>query len=351
MKCQASARMEGERRALATMIRLLCAVSIWRTAMTRILPLGGTSAWWVTLLCLVPGVFAAAVMRMVMRLTRSATVTEGLRACLGRGGAYLLCGALAVPLLVEAAADVTALITLFTEGAGTRGTQITLALLTGGALIFSLHRDGLARGAYFLRGLLVAGAMVLGGFLLARSKADHLFPIWGVGRTALTPAIGAGWSLAWPVSLLLTIEPACQQGRLRGAVLPVFAPVGALLIITLAIPHELLIRQSALAQLMLLPAMYLPNALRLLWLCLLMLAFFLVIGASVQLASAQVASVLPRVPGWLSGALLAVLVLLQAGEPSVLWRSLAFLEPWLLLPLEALAMVCLPIAFIRRNQR
>ena len=45
-------RLDGERRAQQSLLHLLCAVSIWRTAMTRILPLCGAAAWWVTLICL-----------------------------------------------------------------------------------------------------------------------------------------------------------------------------------------------------------------------------------------------------------------------------------------------------------
>ena len=63
MNRQTASRRDGERRAQVTLIRILCAVSIWRTAMTRLLPLCGGAAWWVTLVCLMPGFLVAALLR------------------------------------------------------------------------------------------------------------------------------------------------------------------------------------------------------------------------------------------------------------------------------------------------
>lgn len=350
MNRQTASRVNGERRAQMTLIRLLCAVSVWRTAMTRLLPLAGASAWWVLLLCLLPGLLAAALLRFVMFLTRSTTVMEALRACLGRGGAMLLSAALTVPLLVEGISSITALITLFTEGVGTRGTQLTLAILTGVALLFSLHREGLARGAYFLHWVMAAAGVTVAAFLLADAKPDHLFPLYGDGRASASAAILSGISLAWPVALLLTVEPAAGQGRMYGALVPTFAAAAAVLVTTLAVPHELLVRQEGLAGMLLLPTRYMPNALRVLALCLMMLAFFLAIGASAQLATTQLFAAAKQAPGWLPYALLAGLFLTQAGDASRLWALLGMLEPWLLAPLTLLTAVCLPIALYRRKR-
>ena len=38
-----------------TLLRLMCAVSVWRTLMTRVLPLAGCASWWAGLVCLLPG--------------------------------------------------------------------------------------------------------------------------------------------------------------------------------------------------------------------------------------------------------------------------------------------------------
>ena len=59
-----ASRMAGENRARVMLLRILCAVSVWRTAMTRVLPLCGGSAWWVTLICLLPGLGVTLLLRL-----------------------------------------------------------------------------------------------------------------------------------------------------------------------------------------------------------------------------------------------------------------------------------------------
>lgn len=349
MNRQALSRLDGERRARLTLLRLLCAVSVWRTVMTRILPLCGASAWWTALLCLLPGFAVAALFRLVMTVTHSATLTEALRACLGQAGAMLLSITLTALLLVEGVSSITVLITLFTEGLGTRGTQLTLAILTGVVLLFSLHREGLSRAAHFLRWVMAAAAALAAGFLIADSRLDCLFPIRGDGDASVLAAIKAGCSLAWPVTLLLTTEPAAGQGRLRSGVLPVFGAVAAVFLLTLTIPHELLVRQNGVADMLLLPTRYVPNALRLIALCLLMLAFFLVIGGCAQLATVHLCMPLKNAPAWLPYVLLAAMFLTQAADVSRLWAVLGNIEPWLIAPLAAMAVVSLVIALIRRK--
>lgn len=349
MNRQTASRRDGERRAQVTLIRILCAVSIWRTAMTRLLPLCGGAAWWVTLVCLMPGFLVAALLRGTMALTRTTTLNEAARACLGVAGGFLLSLVLAALLLLDGVTSITALITLFTEGLGTRGTQLTLAILTGVVLLFSLHREGLARAAHFLRWGMVAAAMLLAACLLTDARLDSFFPLYGEGDASVLAALKAGGSLAWPVSLLLTLEPPIGQGRLRSAILPAFAAVAALLVLAATVPHELLIRQEGMAGLLLLPAHYASNALRVLAMCLTMLAFFLSIGASAQLGTASLCMPWQRVPAWLPYAVLAGMFLTQAADVSSLWDTLQAIEPWLLTPLAGIAILCLTIALIRRK--
>ena len=349
MNRQTLSRIDGERLAQRTLIRLLCAVSIWRTAMTRVLPLCGASAWWTTLLCLVPGFSVTILLRLVMHMTRTATITEAVRACLGRGGTMLSSLAFVVFLLLDGVSSITALITLFTEGLGTRGTQFTLAILTGVVLLFSLHREGLARAAYFLRWGMIAAAVLLAAFLLTDAKLDNLFPLHGDGDRSVLAAVKSGFSLAWPVALLLTVPPSSGQGRLRSGVLPAFGAVAAVFLLTMNVPHELLIRQKGLAGLLLLPTKFAPNALRVIAMCLLMLTFFLAIGAAAQLGTDHLCMPFKSVPAWLPYALLAAMFLSQAGDVSTLWRWLGYIEPWLIVPLALLAAVSLTIALIRRK--
>lgn len=349
MNRQTISRIDDERRAQVTLIRLLCFVSIWRTAMTRVLPLCGSSAWWTALICLLPGFGVALLLRLVMALTHTATITEALRACLGRFGVVLLSLTFAALLLLDGVTSITALITLFTEGLGTRGTQLTLAILTGVVLLFSLHREGLARAAHFLRWLMIVAAVLLAAFLLTDAKLDNLFPLHGDGDSAVLAAVRAGFSLAWPIALLLTVPPSAGQARLRSGLLPAFAAVAAVLLLTLIVPHELLTRQEGLAALLLLPTRYAPNALRVIAMCLLMLTFFLSIGAAAQLGTDHLCMPFKSVPVWLPYALLAAMFLSQAGDVSRMWTGLGFIEPWLLAPLAGVAVFCLPIAFIRRK--
>lgn len=343
------ARMAGEARAQSTFLRLLCAVSVWRTMMTRVLPLCGTSAWWVGMICLLPGFAVAALLRWVMHLTHAQTLTEAVRACLGKAGAAAASLTLTALLLAEGVSSITALITLFTQGLGTRGTQFTLAILTGAALLFCLHKEGLPRAAYFLRWPMVIAAASVAAFLLMDAKPDHLFPLWGEGAISVWTAIRAGISLAWPVALLLTQEP-IRKGRLRSGILPVFLALAAVLLVTLVIPQELLTRQESLASLMLLPSRYLPNALRVAAMSLIMLAFFLAIGASAQLATTHLCAPWASVPQWLPHALLAAMFLTQAGSAAQSWDVLGKIEPWLIVPLALLAVLLLPIALLRRRK-
>ena len=345
---QLASRMAGENRARLTLLRLICAVSIWRIAMTRVLPLCGTSAWWVILMCLLPGFAVAVLLRLVMHLTRTDTLTEAVRACLGQVGVWAVSAVLAVLLLTEGLSGLTALITLFTQGVGTRGTAFTLALLTGGALLLSLHREGLARAAYFLRWGMVVAAVLIAVCLVPDVRLDHLFPLHGEGDAAILAPLKAGVSLAWPVVLLLTMQPT-RMGRLRSAVLPAFAAVAALLVLTLTIPQELISQRTTLAALLLLPAKYAPNALRILYLCLLMLTIFMSIGASVQLAAEHLCAPLKRRAAWIPHVLLIGVILTQTCGASDLWDAIGRVHPWLLVPLMAIALSCLPIAFVWRK--
>lgn len=351
MNAQSRSRMDGERRAQGTLLRLLCAASIWRTAMTRVLPLCGGAAWWVALLCLLPGFGVAALLRLVMNLTRTATLSEAVRACLGKTGAAAASMVLTALLLVEGVSGMTALMTLFTQGIGTRGTQLTLAVLTGVILLFSLHREGLTRAVHFLRWGMAAAALLVAVYLAGDARLDHLFPLYGDGRSSVWQGLQAGMSLAWPIALLLTVESSRGRQRLIGGILPAFCAVGALLLLTLAVPHEILLQSGGVARSLLLPVRFAPNAVRVIGQSLMMLVFFLSIGASAQMAASSVCLPLGKKLEWLPYVLVGGLILSQAADASALWALLEQIGPWLLAPLLALAILCLPAALIRRKIR
>lgn len=349
MKWQIHARVDGELRARTALVRLLCAVSVWRSVMTRLLPMCGASAWWLALLSLLPGALVALLLRFTMTRCHASTLTEAVRACLGRGGVILVSLLLTALLLVDGVASITALITLFTEGLGTRGTQLTLAILTGVMLLFSLHWEGLPRAVCFLRWGMIAAAVLVAALLLPDGHLDHLFPLHGEGGASTLAALRVGLSLGWPLALLLTIPAHSGWGRLRGGVGPVFAALAAVFLVNLLIPHELLMQESSLASQLLLPTRYAPNALRLLSMCLLMLAFFLAIGAAAQLATAHLSMPWKALPGWAAYVLLAGMFITQVADVPMFWRILGAVEPWLLAPLALLTLACLPAALLRRK--
>ncbi len=342
-------RLHAECRSEATLIRLLCIASIARTALTRILPLTGCAAWWVTLLCLVPGLLVTALFRLAMALTKPRTLSEALRASLGRFGGWAISLTLGVLLLIDGAATMTALITLFTEGIGTRGTQFTLALMTAAVLLLCLHREGLPRAAYLLRWPLRLAALLVAAFLLADAHIDGLFPHMGNGEKVVVAAISGGVSMAWPLTLLLTVQSIPRPRRITSVLVPCAWAVGLLLLLALTVPHELIARHSSLADALLLPVHFAPSALRTLGQCLLMLVLFLAVGASAQLATVHLCAPAGHSPAWLPYAIAALYTLTQAGNVSRLWEGLALFEPWLLSALAALAVLSALAAIIRRR--
>ena len=75
--------------------RVAACASILRTAVTRLLPLCGAAAWWMTAACLAPGLVCYGLCCLALRLTRTQSLPECARQLLGRAGETalsLLCG-------------------------------------------------------------------------------------------------------------------------------------------------------------------------------------------------------------------------------------------------------------------
>jgi len=343
-------RLQGERRARQSMIRLVAAVSILRTALTDLLPLAGSAGWWVVPVCLLPGLTVYGLLALTMKRTGTAVLADCLRALMGRAGGLVLSGILAAILLVDGASSMTALITFFTEGIGTQGTQMTLALLTSGVLLFCLNREGLPRGIYLLRWVILPAAALMAADLLMEASVDHAFPVLGDGGDALWRSLRCGLSLGWPLSLLLTMEPVHEGKRLR-AVLPV---IGFCAVITasacLSMPHEQLTRSHDLSGRLLEITLHLQPAVQTLGQCLLMLVLFLSVGAASHLVTDALAAPMGRAPGWLPYVIVAALTLTQGLDIRALWRGLSVAQTWLLLPLAVIALVAAGLSFIRRKK-
>lgn len=313
----------GERLALRSQWRLLACVSILRTAITRIMPLAGASTWWMTLVCLLPGMALYWLACLGLRISKTSILPECAR---------LVCILAAVALAVDAVSTITALITLFTEGVGTQGTQWTLALAAVGLLLFALNGEALARGVYFLRvPLLVLLSAALVG-LASIARVDHLTPVLGGGMSSLWAALRAGAGAGW-VFLLPLLQAPTKEKRWHEPLLPAGLCVAALLCLNLALPHELLANQSALGDCLVLTVAHLPAFVRLLAVCLWVAALFLALGSSVSLCAGQLLAPTGRKLVWLPGVLALVVALTQLLNIRQLWTQLGAIENWLLVVL------------------
>lgn len=344
-------RTMGERRALRSQLRWVACVSILRTAVTRILPLCGSAGWWMALACLLPALALYGMTCLALRLTHTSTLTECVRAAAGRFGVWLMALLLAAALLLDGASSMTALVTLFVEGVHSAGTQVTLAILTGGGLLFCLNRDGLARGSFFLRRGVLLAMLAAGLELLFMGRADHLFPVLGGGVPSLLAALRAGIGLGWPLLLLLTAEPVHEHaGRFREALPPVLLCGAALLCLTLALPGEVITERTALAESLILAPLFMAPALKMLTLCLWMAALFLQIGCTARLSADTLLAPSGRELAWLPYVLTAALTLTQCIRTGVVWDALGLLSPWLLLPMVLAALNVIPAAVHRRKR-
>jgi len=343
-------RLTGERQAQRALVQLIAAASILRTALTRLLSLAGCSAWWLTLICLLPGFALTALLSLGMRLTGAATLTELARYCLGKNGGWLVSMVVGLLLLLDGTSALTALITLFTEGLGTSGTQLTMAILTGSALLFALHREGLPRVVLLLRWVMLAAALLTAALGLPAMRVDHLYPLLGDGETALMAAFRAGLSLSWPLALLLTVPAEAKRPAVAQICPVVLAVVAVLLFVGLTHPQEQLVHHQGLAECLMLTAPQGSPAIRLMAHCLLMLVLFLAVAGAVQLSAESLSAPWSMPQRWLPFVLLAGLTATQAIDPGWLWHTLALAEPWLLLPFAVITTISLPIAIIRRKR-
>ncbi|MBQ8312353.1 MAG: hypothetical protein IJX84_04010 [Clostridia bacterium] len=322
----------GERLALRSQWRLLACVSILRTAVTRIMPLAGAAAWWMTLVCLLPGLVLYWLGCLGLRISKAASLPECARLALGKVGAGVVCGLAAAALAVDAVSTITALITLFTEGVGTQGTQWTLALAATGLLLFALNGEALARGVYFLRVplLVLLGAVLVG--LASGAKLDHLFPVLGGGASGLWAAFQAGAGMGW-VFLLPLLQAPTREKRWHEPLPPMGLCIVALLCLNLALPHELLANQSALGDCLVLTVAHLPAFVRLVAVCLWVVALFLSLGSGVSLCAGQLLAPTGRKIAWLPGVLALAVATTQLMDIRWLWTQLGAMGMWLLVAL------------------
>lgn len=335
-------RERAERICLRSRWRLMLCASALRTAATLLLPAAGAAAWWMTALCLAPGYVLYGLACLALRLSGKATLQE----MLPRWAWAILRGMALLALAAEGVAGMTALITFFTQGVGTAGTQWTMALLTAGLLILCLRGDGLARGIRLMRWVLL-GALALwawGG--AAHADVMLAYPLGGTGMQALRGAFlrgsGCGWGMLLPL-----LQPAPTEGRrLHEPLAPALLCVGCAALCCLTVPQEVWTQSASLAESMLLTVGFRPGALRLIGVCLWTVALFLQLAGVVEWA----AELLHRPAGRLPVGLAFALALTQLLPVQALWDAVGAIQPWLLTPL-GLAAVCVLPALIHRMRR
>lgn len=333
-------RLLGERLALRSQWRLVACASILRTAVTGVLPLAGAAAWWVTLACLLPGMLLHAIACLGLRMTNTDNLPDCLRKLLGQAGAWAICLLVAAALVLEGLCSMTALITFFTQGIGSAGQQWTLAAVAAGMLLFCLNREGLARGIYFLRWVMLAllGTAVAG--LIGMGRADHLAPWLGDGQPGITAAVRAGIGMGW-VFVLPLMEPPVRARHMAAPLAPVLLCVAAVGCINLVLPHELLVTHAALADSMVQTVAYQLPAVRLSTICLWMLGLFLSLGSTASLAAKYVLAPTGRELAWLPGVFVVIAAALQMTNIFALWQGLKKAMPWMLLPFAVGAVLSL----------
>ena len=223
-------RRAGQRQTQNALIGLLSAVSMTRVGLTQLLPLCGSAAWWLSAACMLPGLCVYGALRLLLRRTHTRTLTDCARKLLGNFGIIMVMLTLTLPLLLDGIASLTALITFFTEGIGARGSQFTLTLLTASVMLIALNRDGLPRGVYLLRHVLLVAAGIIAINALLDAHPDGIVPLLGEGVPPLLSGIRSAWGMSW-VMLLLLEFPAEEGARRTPAMLAGLLPCPVILLL------------------------------------------------------------------------------------------------------------------------
>lgn len=322
-------RLKGERRVARSQWRLATCAVILRTAVTRILPQAGAAGWWMTLVCLLPGLALYGLCCAGMRISKTDTLPACAEKALGSAGVWLLHLLTAAALAAEGAACMTALATLFTEGIGTRGTQLTLGLSAAGLLLFALHSEGLPRGIFFLRIPVAAMAAAALGGLLALAKTDHLFPVLGDGVTGLQSAFLSGVGMGW-IFILPLMQPPADKKRTAEPWPPVVLCMGVIACLNLALPQELLSANVSLGDSLTGSVAHLAPFPRLMGICLWLALLFLSMASMASLAGRYILVPAGRTCSWLPGMIALCWAAAQGANVRWMWQTMCSVQPWLL---------------------
>lgn len=339
------ARENAEKQLRLTLYRMLAAAVMLRHA-CGIVTASGSAGWWLTGLCALPGLAVYCLMRLALRAAGVKSVPALAAKAFGFKGMRMMNAVPAAALAVEGAASVTALTTVFTDGAVTAVSAWMFALSASAVLCLCTGRDGLVHGAGLLRWVLGAFTAAVLTNMLLQAQTDHLYPIGGSGHAVRIDVLRDRWCMAWPVLLLLWEEP--PEGSGRSVLLPVTLTVASAAALCLTLPHEMLIRPRTMAESMLLPGAALHPVNRMLLMCL----WTAGLGLSALIAAVRTADLFmlrPLSERWLPCALLIAFAALQLLDGGMLHGVIFALEGWLLAPFAALTAVLIILACRRRK--
>ena len=342
-----SQRIRTEKRLRLTLWRFFAVAAMLRHAAELIAAQGGTAGWWLTCLCMLPGLLIYGILAFLLRICRCRSIPALAETLLGKHGRRFVMLITSAVLAVEGVTSLAALTTVFVDGVGTAVSGTVFAASAAAVLCLCTERDGLLYGVGLLRWVLGAFAALILFNTLVQVRFDHLCPPGGDGPASWLETVRAWWSLGWPVILLLYEEAPEQESR--GWMIPPGITVCAALALCLALPHELLTLPRTLAERLLLPGLCLEPGNRVLLMCLWTAGMGLAAVISAVRAAEWMTYPESNAAKWLPRVLIALYAAVHLAGMDALETWLDALDGWLLAPFALLAAICVPITWFRRK--
>lgn len=341
-------RAQSELRCRQSLLRLICVTSMLRTAVTRVAPLAGSAAWWITPLCTLPGLMLYLAFSLMMRATGTQSLPALAGKVTGKAGEIITRCLAALLLLSEALVCAAMLTRMFTEGFGVEGTRLTITLLALVPMLLCLDATGLSRAVFLLRRMMLVVLAITALNWAEAGQGRGFFPVQGDGSQTAAAALRIGFSMGWPPCLLLFDEPAASSGgaRWKDAFWPLLLCWAVTALFIQAVPNDLLHARSGLVKALLSMTAYLHAPVRMAMYILLMTSLFLTAAGTITLASEQTNRCLRK--GWgRSACVLTILVFaIQLSNAGVLTDGFGTALSLRLWPLTVCAAALLIASFI-----
>ncbi|MBQ7306192.1 MAG: hypothetical protein IJW85_08260, partial [Clostridia bacterium] len=129
------------------------------------------------------------------------------------------------------------------------------------------------------------------------------------------------------------LQAPTREKRWHEPLPPMGLCIVVLLCLNLALPHELLDNQSALGDCLVQTVAHLPAFVRLVAVCLWVVALFLSLGSGVSLCAGQLLAPTGRKVAWLPGVVALAVATTQLMDIRWLWTQLGAMGMWLLVAL------------------